>query len=208
MADWDVARSSGCCDRCGCELAEGQEYCAALIEAPEGFERKDFCLDCWAAESVEHFCFWRSRVPVREKKAKLLVDDGVLINFFERLEDETDPLRVRFRFVLALILMRKKLLRYETTVREDDRELWQMRLAGTDTVHRVENPKMDDEQVTAVSGQLSAILRAGSVEDAADAMDPGDPPMADDVASPGPDDGDERIGPADQAAVNEEQPAE
>ena len=207
MSDWDVARSSGCCDRCGCELAEGQESCAALIEASEGFERKDFCLDCWAAEPVEHFCFWRSRVPVREKKAKLLVDDGVLVNFFERLEDETDPLRVRFRFVLALILMRKKLLRYEGTVREDDREFWRMRLAGTDTERLVENPQMDDEQVTAVSGQLGVILRAGSVEDAGDAMGTDDATTQDD-ASPTSDDEADPGEPADRTAVNEERSAE
>ncbi len=172
MSDWDVARSSGQCARCESEFAEGQEYCAVLLEAPDGFERRDFCQACWQAEPTEHFCFWKSRVPVREDKAKknLLVDDAVLINLFERLEQQTEPIRVRFRFVLGLILMRKKLLKYSGTVRDGDVEYWQMRLAGTGTEHQVENPKMDDQQITEVSNQLGVILRGEVSEVPSDPM--------------------------------------
>ncbi len=172
MEDWQVARSSGVCSRCEGELTEGQEYYAVLRELDEGFERADYCLDCWDEQAVEHFCFWRSRIPVREKKQakSLLVDDAVLISFFERLESETEPIRVRFRFVLALILMRKRRLRYERTVREDDAEIWLMRQPASDVVHRVQNPKMDDTQIAEVSGQLGVILRGGASDDLEDAF--------------------------------------
>ncbi len=172
MAEWDVAKSSGQCSRCDAELTEGQEYYAVLLETPEGFERQDFCRACWDEQPAERFCFWKSRMPVREEKHKsLLVDDAVLINFFERLERETDPVRVRFRFVLALILMRKRLLRYEDTVRKDDAEIWQMRLTGTSSVHEVVNPKLSDEEITEVSGQLGVILRGDVAGDLADGLD-------------------------------------
>ncbi len=159
MAEWEVARSSGRCQRCDAEFKEGQDFYTALRESEEGFERRDFCPTCWEGDEPAAFCFWKTRVPPKETKQRLLVDDGVLINFFERLADQTEPLRVRFRFVLALILMRKKLLRYERTVREDDREVWIMRLTGSDGEHRVENPSMDDDQIAEVSGQLGVILR-------------------------------------------------
>jgi len=172
MAEWDVARSSGHCNRCDAELTEGQEYYAALLETPEGFERQDFCQACWDEQPAERFCFWKSRMPVREqKRTSLLVDDAVLINFFERLERETDPVRVRFRFVLALILMRKRLLRYEETVRKGDAEIWQMRLTGTSSVHEVVNPKLSDEEITEVSGQLGVILRGNVAGDPGGGLD-------------------------------------
>ena len=41
--------------------------------------------------------------------------------------EETRPQRIAFRFVLALILMRKRLLKYEETQSEDGMEIWRMR---------------------------------------------------------------------------------
>jgi hypothetical protein len=61
-------------------------------------------------------------------------------------------------FVLALILMRKRLLRYEGSKIEDDMELWRMVLATDRSEHRVANPRLTDEQIEGVSSQLSAIL--------------------------------------------------
>ncbi len=173
MAEWEVARSSGRCRRCDGELNEGQEYVGVLVEAEGGFEREDYCLTCWDEQPAEHFCFWKTRVPVKEEKKdrRLLVDDAVLINFFERLDKQTDPIKVRFRFVLALILMRKKLLRYEQTVKSEGTERWQMRLTSTNALHQVENPKMDDEQIAEVSRQLGVILRGETPDDDTDPPD-------------------------------------
>ena len=64
---------------------------------------------------LEMFSFWKTTMPQPQQKKKLLVDDSVLVDVFQRMEGKTEPQEVRFRFVLALILMRKRLLIYETT---------------------------------------------------------------------------------------------
>lgn len=171
MSEWDLARNSGQCHRCESELAEGQTYYGALIEVGEGFERRDFCPACWEGQKTEHFCFWKSRVPIRQKKEKLFVDDTLLINFFERLDQQSDAMRIRFRFVLALILMRKKLLRYEQTIRDGKTEYWQMRLTAANALHQVENPRMNDQQIAEVSSQLGMILRGEALTDPGDFLD-------------------------------------
>ncbi len=162
MAEWDVAKMSGRCAVSGRELAEGEEFYAVLFERDEGFERVDYSLDCWQGPPENAFCYWKSRVPAREKKKRLFVDDETLINFFLRLADEEEALKVNFRFVLALILMRKRLLKYEETIRDDGNEYWQMRLVGEQSVHRVLNPQLDDEKIRSVSAELGAILHADS----------------------------------------------
>ncbi len=160
MEEWEVSRSTGHCALCNAELAEGQDYHTVLTELPNGFERRDFCTGCWKGPPENHFCFWKSRVPVRQKKQQaLLVNNDVLVNFFERLGRQSDPMCLRFRFVLALILMRKKLLRYEQTIRNGDREFWQMRLVKTNAIHQVQNPRLDEQQIAEVSTQLGVILR-------------------------------------------------
>jgi hypothetical protein len=172
MSDWEVSRSNGRCVVCNAELAEGQEYFAALLEVATGFDRKDYCPGCWGGrQPAGHFCFWKTRVPIRErKKQPLIVNTEVLMNFFERLGNQTDAMKVRFRFVLALLLMRKKLLRYEQTMRSAEVEQWQMRQVATNTLHQVENPKMDEQQIAEVSAQLSLILRGDASDELGDLL--------------------------------------
>jgi len=164
MVDWEVQRTSGRCAVSGRELREGEEFYAVLFDRNGTLERVDCSLEAWTGPPEGAFCFWKSRVPVREKKKQLWVDDDVLVHLFCRLADETAESRVHFRFVLALLLMRKKLLKYEQTLHEGGREYWQMRLvrdSSGGSIYRVENPQLSDQQIEAVGAQLTAILHGG-----------------------------------------------
>ena len=117
---WEVQRSMGTCVTTGRAFKEGEEFYTVLFEDGDSFRRADYSLDAWQGPPEGSFCHFKSRVPIREKKRKLLVDDELLVNFFLRLSQEIAPVRVRFRFVLALILMRKRLLKYQESVAEPD----------------------------------------------------------------------------------------
>ncbi len=182
MADWDVERSRGRCAVTGRELAEGEEFYAVLFDRSGTLERVDYSVESWTGPPEGAFCVWKSRVPVKEKKKAIWVDNDVLINLFVRLADEKDEVKVHFRFVLALLLMRKRLLKYEQTVRDGDREYWQMRFVRETApagVHLVENPRLSDPQIEAVSTQLRAILQGQLPEGLASELDePGMEPPA------------------------------
>ena len=162
--EYNISRTAGQCLRCETPLEEDQEYMAVVVEVDEQLERQDWCLPCWEApdreEIAEVFGQWRTRVPLGKRKRKLFVDDALLVNFFERLADADDPAKLNFRFVLALVLMRKKLLIYERAVKDDPGgERWIMRLKGERDTCEVVDPKLDEEKVAAVSEQLRDILQ-------------------------------------------------
>ena len=162
--DYDIAKMAGACTKCGRVLDEGEAYVAALAERGEDLERQDWCLACWdhngGDESAGWYGQWRTSVPVRQQKKRLFVDHAMLLNLFHRLQDDPMPVRVSFRFVLALVLMRKKLLVYESSARDDaDREVWTMRQKGADQTFEVVNPQLDADKIAEVSGQLSEILQ-------------------------------------------------
>ena len=155
---WEVESASGRCSVTGRPLQEGEEFYTVLFEVGESFRRADYSLGAWSGPPEEAFCHFKTRVPVKEQRKKLLVDNELLIHFFQRLADETDPLRVQFRFVLALILMRKRLLRYDGSSVVDGVEIWKMLLASDRSEYPVVNPRLTDDQIEGVSGQLSAVL--------------------------------------------------
>ncbi|MBI1826847.1 MAG: hypothetical protein HY287_11375 [Planctomycetes bacterium] len=176
--DWQIEGARGKCARTGRALPEGEEFYTVLYEDGESFRREDISLDAWEGPPEGSFCHFKTRVPVKAKKRRLLVDDEVLVGLFQRLAEETDALRIQFRFVLALILMRKRILRYDSSGVADGVETWQMNLASDQSTHRVVNPQLTDEQIDGVSAQLSAILHG----DAAEAI-AGDAPFSDDVVN-------------------------
>lgn len=155
---WKIESLTGRCASTGREFAEGEEFYTVLLEEGESFRRVDYSLDAWQGPPEGAFSHFRTRVPVKEKRKRLLVDDELLVHFFLRLADQSEPHRLQFRFVLALILLRKRLLRYDETIREDGREVWRMTLSIDKTAHQVVNPHLTDDQIEGVSSQLSAIL--------------------------------------------------
>ena len=160
MEQWEIQRGAGVCAGNSRQLEPGEEYFAALIDKKDSFERVDYCCEYWDEHQPEVFSFWKTQVPLPSQKKKLFVDDSVLINLFERLAEEKDQLKINFRFVLALILMRKRLLKYEDTDRRENLEIWQMRFVREKDIHQVINPHLDDEQIQQVSQELSSILQA------------------------------------------------
>lgn len=172
--DYQVARPTGVCAATGAELAPGAVCIATLCDRPEdeGFDRLDFSPEAWdAGERPERlFSYWQTTVPDTsdESKKNILVDDAVLMDVFERLADDARPQRRAFRFVLMLILIRKKLLRF--VGREQDEaggdaapdEYWLLRPRGSapeDPPLRVFNPHLQDDDVRELTEQLKEVLQ-------------------------------------------------
>ncbi len=161
--EYDIAKASGTCARCGKELASGAEFLAVLSESPEGLRREDVCVSCWQAggegAAAGAFGVWRCRVPEPQQARRQLVDDEALMELFERLQDAEEPAKLNFRFVLALMLMRKKLLVYDgSRGDEDGSEVWTMHWKGQDARIRVIHPPLDEEKIAQAAQQLSAIF--------------------------------------------------
>lgn len=167
---YDIERHTGQCAFTGQSLEPGQAYIATLVEVdpdpenpkanPSGLKRMDVALNVWESGSrpPRLFSFWKSVVPQPNQKKKVFVDDQVLMNLVKRLADADQPQRLSFRFVLALILMRKKLLRYEGSKMMDEKDIWLMTPKGEEQPLEIFNPQLDDEQIQQVTEQLGEIL--------------------------------------------------
>ena len=156
---YEVGRPGGKCAISGAAIAPDDKFIAALRETAIGFERLDISLPCWEQfDRAGIIAFWKTTMPRAEAKKKIFVDDEVLCGLFERLADTAEPSKLNFRFVLGLILMRKRMLVYEATRREGEREIWSMRFRGREEKLDLLNPHLTEEQVGDVSRQLGEIL--------------------------------------------------
>ncbi len=179
--NWNIGRVDWRCAECQSELPPATSCWAVLSEnSPDAvrqsglpFQRQNYCEGCWQSQFETGllkgvFSHWKTSVPEPNRKARLLVDDHVLVDLFTRLGEQMDGANLRFRFVLALLLMRKRILRYESSellsqeqrhalnLTDEKSELWHMSLKGEGV--DVINPVLTNEQIGEVSEQISAIL--------------------------------------------------
>jgi hypothetical protein len=159
MEEWEVEKPLGQCYGSGRKIGYGEDYFAALAETEQGLQRRDFCVEYWHQERPDVYCYWKSKLPDPAQKKQIFVDDEMLMVFFERLGQESEREKINFRFVLTLILMRKRRLKYDSSMTEGDKEIWRMRVVGDNHFVEVENPHLDEEQIEQLSSQLSQILQ-------------------------------------------------
>ena len=160
MDEWEVSKPLGQCCGTGKKIEYGEEYFAALVETEDGLQRQDFCADYWREQKPDVFCYWKTKLPHPDQKKQIFVDDEMLMAFFNRLEQETEQEKINFRFVLSLILMRKRRLKYESSKIEGGKEVWRLRIVGSDKQFvEVINAHLDEEQIGQLSSQIGQILQ-------------------------------------------------
>ena len=159
MDEWEINRPLGQCCGSGKKIGYGEEYFGALVETQQGLQRLDFCVDYWEKEKPNVFCYWKTKLPHPDQKKQIFVDDQMLMAFFERLAEETEQEKINFRFVLAMVLMRKRRLKYDSTRTQDGKEIWCLRIVGDKQTVEVINPHLDEEQIKQLSSQIGEILQ-------------------------------------------------
>jgi len=198
---YDIEKPTGVCAVTGRMLEPGETYFATLIElsaaqqaqlersqktaqqnasAALGLRRLDFSTEAWEQghRPERLFSFWKTTAPQpTETKQKLFVDNAVLLNLLHRLADSDQIERLRFRYVLALILMRKKMIRYDGSVQreatiEDETKTyssWRFTpkldpgkgpMSKWDEQETIEvlDPGLDESQIQDVTHQLGEVL--------------------------------------------------
>jgi hypothetical protein len=158
MTDYQIEANTRRCALTGRELRPGEKFFSVLLDEGGKFHRQDFCSEAWQGPPVGAFSFWTGRIPVSEEDRRPRIDDDMLVDCFQRLEGDTEPGRVRFRYVVALLLMRRKRFKFEEARTEGDEEVLLLRCLRTRQQYRVVNPRLTEEEMAAVQEQVFKVL--------------------------------------------------
>lgn len=107
--DWKFGRRGVACSSCDAALQPGRESVSAIYADGDTFARRDFCDACFqtAERRGTPFSWWSAVVPEPAKK-KAVFDLGVAKEFLQRLLRDDDRSRDSLRYLLTLMLMRKR----------------------------------------------------------------------------------------------------
>lgn len=165
------------CSACESEVAVEAPFFSAISFEGEVFRRRSYCPDCWsrpASPPPDHYAFWRSRRPAPQAAPRRIrFDPDLVLEFFRRLspaEGAPEPAgpesgppageRARLRLVLALLLLRRKYLVYQSAATREGREWLKLsEKADPARIHLVENPPLSDSQIEEVKAALGDLLQ-------------------------------------------------
>lgn len=122
MSDWKFGRRHGQCAACEREFAADEAHVSSLVIEAEEPQREDVCLDCWQArEAGQQLFWWRTHHRVGKQRG-LALNLEALEAFFLALEGKTDRTLRELRYILCLILMRKRRLKIVRILRTKEGE--------------------------------------------------------------------------------------
>jgi hypothetical protein len=158
MTEYQIQEITRRCSVSGRELQPGERFYCVLVDEGGKLLRKDYSEEAWQGPPADAFSFWAGKVPPRDENRRPKIDDELLFDCFRRLEGDNDPGRINFRYVVALLLMRRKRFKFEEAKQIDDREVLVLRCTRTREAYQVVNPRLDEQQMAAVQEEVFKVL--------------------------------------------------
>ena len=157
--DWKVEKRTGECASCLRGFGPGDEHYSGVFREAQEFLRRDYCEVCWDARGKgEELSFWKTRVPRPDERKVRYVDDSVMLRLFGELEGREEEKDVRFRFVLALMLARRKVFKLSSV--EEGFVLFDQKKAGKS--HRVKDPSLKEDEIDALKEEVQMLFAGGA----------------------------------------------
>lgn len=159
--DFEVQRFTRYCAATGRELKPGESFYSALVAKGAQVERQDYAVESWTGPPEGVLGWWKSQVPVPSAKKAQLAPNQVMLQLLE--EWESDPTRHDSRYVLSLLLVRRRVLRLEDTETDESGcEVNVLYCPRKDCTYRVTAVMPSDERVAEIQDELSNLLFAGA----------------------------------------------
>lgn len=155
---YDIQTCSRHCVRTGKELKPGERFFSVLHDRDGSLVREDISQEAWQGPPADAFSFWLSRVPAKDRPKRLQVDEEVLLDCFCRLAEEAESQKVNFRYILALLLMRRKRLKFDDARTQNGQEHLILRCTKTRNLHTVVNPQLTEPQLAEVQEEVRKIF--------------------------------------------------
>ena len=113
MLEFQFQKCTRQCHESGREFSPGEEFYSVLLGVGGDVVRRDFSREHWSEPPDDAIGWWKSEMPEQNSKTANLAPNDVLIQFFTQLSAQ--PEKADLRYILGLLLVRKRLLRLEGT---------------------------------------------------------------------------------------------
>jgi hypothetical protein len=166
LQQWNIRSRAHNCAITDRPFDEGEKHYTAIhFDKKTGeFTRRDVGLDAWKQEVAERkpFSFWKNvyHKPMSDARPELTPKEGVM-DMLQRLIEEGDPATENSRYILALMLERKKVLHPTAEKETEDGKMIFYENRKTGELFIIRDPELRLDEVAAVQEEIAFQLGFG-----------------------------------------------
>ncbi len=159
MTQYDLAAPARVCAATGRELKPGERLVSVLTDEGGKLVRREYSPDGWPGPPPNAIAHWQGKVPTADAPKRATINEPLLFDCFDHLAGQSEPSKVHFRYVVALLLMRRKKLKFEDVKRTTDGDEVLV-LRDTRGGKRVEvpDPRLSETEIASVQAEVFQVL--------------------------------------------------
>lgn len=166
IQNWSIRSRSHQCALTERPFVEGEVFHTAIYFDPEtsGYLRRDVALDAWAQETSERkpIAYWRTTYTpnVVEEKPEVTSKESAM-SLLQRFIEEDHPATENARYILALMLERKRILTPTATKETEDGRMLFYENKKTGEVFLIRDPDLHLDELAQVQDEVATLLGFG-----------------------------------------------
>jgi hypothetical protein len=168
MTDWNLQPRACACQACARPFADKEAYHTLLFDEKAGYRRLDVCEACWKAQFGEgaqdrkgFVSHWQGVYHLPPAAPPDPIKRETAESLLRKLIEQNDPQTCAARFILAVMLERKRLLKVRDQLRQDGRRTFLYEHAETGDLFSIVDPALQLDQLEAVQLDVSRLLEHG-----------------------------------------------
>jgi hypothetical protein len=156
--DYEIQNFTRHCSTSGREFAPGEWYYSVVIAEGDDLKRSDYAAEVWQGPPENAVGWWKSQVPERTSRRKHWAPNEVMLNFFDELA--AVPEKQDMRYVLTLLLVRRRVFRLEEEERDaEGREVLSVYCPRREATYTVPAVMPAQERIEQIQAELAALLQ-------------------------------------------------
>ncbi len=156
--DYEFQHGVRCCSATGRQFTPGETYYSVLVAEGAELKRYDYAADAWPGPPEAAIGWWQSQVPGADASRKRWAPNDVMLQFWDELAKEPD--KGDMRYVLTLLLARRRVFRFEGEKDESPRrDALSVYCPRRDASYEVPLVVPSPERADQIQEELASLLR-------------------------------------------------
>ncbi len=157
MLDFEVKNCTRRCAKTGEELKPGESFYSMLLPSGRDVVRQDFSEQGWDGPTDESLGWWKSQMPSPASNKMHWAPNDVMLHYFQELEGQ--PEKSDVRFVLALLMIRRRIVRLEESETDGQgREVMVLFCPRKEQEYKVVVANPEQQRIAAIQDELGQLL--------------------------------------------------
>ncbi len=162
MLDFEVQRSARHCYETQRLFEPGDIVYSVLVAEGASASRRDYSQQAWQGPPDGTIGWWKSQVPDLHGHRMQWAPNDVMLHYFEQLEE--DQAQADLRYVLALLMIRRRIVRLEETENGPQGETFLLYCPRNEREYRVGVVDPSPQRIAEIQAKLAELFFGNGAE--------------------------------------------